>query len=110
MLEKPDLKYRVTKQGVESLCRTQKDILDAIAPMVKVGGTLVYATCSILPQENGEQIAAFLERHPEYEMMPMAADLPEELAKHETETGLQMLAHRDGTDGFFVCRFKRVKA
>lgn len=51
MNEKPDVKYRVTEEGVQALCRTQKDILDAIAPMVKVGGTLVYSTCSILPQE-----------------------------------------------------------
>ena len=43
-------------------------------------------------------------------MISRLSKLPAELALHETETGLQMLAHRDGTDGFFVCRFKRVKA
>ena len=63
----------------------------------------------MLPQENGKQVEAFLARHPEYEVVPMAAELPEALAQHETETGLQMFAHRDGTDGFFVCRMKRVK-
>ena len=110
MLEKPDVKYRVTREGVASLCRTQSEILDAIAPMVKIGGTLVYSTCSILPQENGMQVEAFLARHPEYEALPMAAELPEALAQHETSTGLQMFAHRDGTDGFFVCRMKRVRA
>lgn len=110
MLEKPDVKYRVTESGVASLCRTQADILDAIAPMVKVGGTLVYSTCSILPQENEQQVRAFLARHPEYEVMPMAADLPQKLAEHEGELGLQMFAHRDGTDGFYVCRMHRVKA
>ena len=110
MNEKPDVKYRVTEEGVQALCRTQKDILDAIAPMVKVGGTLVYSTCSILPQENEEQIRAFLERHPEYEIQPMGAELPEKLAAHENAFGLQMFAHRDGTDGFYVCRMRRVKA
>ena len=110
MNEKPDVKYRVTEEGVQALCRTQKDILDAIAPMVKVGGTLVYSTCSILPQENEEQIRAFLERHPEYEIQPMGAELPEKLAAHENACGLQMFAHRDGTDGFYVCRMRRVKA
>ena len=94
----------------EFLLRTQKDILDAVAPMVKVGGTLVYSTCSILPQENEEQIRAFLERHPEYEIQPMGAELPEKLAAHENALGLQMFAHRDGTDGFYVCRMRRVKA
>ena len=78
--------------------------------MVKVGGTLVYSTCSILPQENEEQIRAFLERHPEYEIQPMGAELPEKLAAHENACGLQMFAHRDGTDGFYVCRMRRVKA
>ena len=109
MLEKPDVKYRVSELGVAALCRMQSEILDAIAPMVKVGGTLVYSTCSILPKENGEQVRAFLARHPEYEVVPMAAELPEQLAKHENEVGLQMFAHRDGTDGFYVCRMRRVK-
>ena len=108
MNEKPDVKYRVTEEGVQALCRTQKDILDAVAPMVKVGGTLVYSTCSILPQENEAQIKAFLERHPEYEVWPMGAELPEKLAAHENACGLQMFAHRDGTDGFYVCRMRRV--
>ena len=77
--------------------------------MVKVGGTLVYATCSILPQENEDQVRAFLARHPEYEIAPMAALLPEALAGREGEYGLQMFAHRDGTDGFYVCRMRRVR-
>ncbi len=110
MLEKPDVKYRVTQEGVESLKRTQSDILNAIAPMVKVGGTLVYSTCSILPGENEQQVRAFLARHPEYEIAEMGDDLPRALAAHEGECGLQMFAHRDGTDGFYVCRMRRVKA
>ena len=110
MTEKPDVKYRVTAEGVQSLCLTQAAILDAVAPMVKVGGMLVYSTCSILPQENEEQIKLFLARHPEYEVLRMGAELPEKLAAHEGEYGLQMFAHRDGTDGFYVCRLRRVKA
>ena len=110
MVEKPDVKYRVSEQGVAALCRVQAEILDSVAPMVKVGGTLVYSTCSILPQENAQQVRAFLERHPEYEVFPMGAELPEALAAHETAEGLQMFAHRDGTDGFFVCRMRRVRA
>ena len=109
MLEKPDVKYRVTREGVASLCRTQSEILDAVAEMVKVGGTLVSSTCSILPQENEMQVRAFLARHPEYEIVPMAVELPEALAQHEGEFGLQMLAHRDGTDGFYVCRMRRAR-
>ena len=110
MVEKPDVKYRVSGEGVAALCRVQAEILDSVAPMVKVGGTLVYSTCSILPQENAQQVRVFLERHPEYAVFPMGAELPEALAAHETAEGLQMLAHRDGTDGFFVCRMRRVRA
>ena len=110
MVEKPDVKYRVSAEGVAALCRMQAEILDSVAPMVKVGGTLVYSTCSILPQENAGQVRAFLARHPEYKVLPMGAELPEKLAAHETAEGLQMLAHRDGTDGFFVCRMRRVRA
>ena len=110
MLEKPDVKYRVTGEGVSRLMAVQRDILDAVAPMVRVGGTLVYSTCSILPCENAEQVKAFLARHPEYEMLPMAGELPQALSVQEGAYGLQMLPHRDGTDGFFVCRMRRVKA
>ena len=110
MLEKPDVKYRVTGEGVSRLMAVQRDILDAVAPMVRVGGTLVYSTCSILPCENAQQVKAFLARHPEYEILPMAGELPQALAAHEEAYGLQMLPHRDGTDGFFVCRLRRVKA
>ena len=110
MLEKPDVKYRVSVEGVESLLHTQAAILDAIAPMVKPGGALVYSTCSVLPQENEGQVRAFLTRHPEYEVERMGEELPEALRAHEGDFGLQMLAHRDGTDGFYLCRLRRRRA
>lgn len=110
MLEKPDVKYRVSEEGVSELMAVQRDILDAVAPMVRVGGTLVYSTCSILPCENAEQVRAFLARHPEYEVAPMAGKLPGALAAHEEACGLQLLPNRDGTDGFFICRLRRARA
>ncbi len=108
MLEKPDVKYRINEDAVEQLTRSQMAILNAVAPMVRVGGALVYATCSILPQENEEQIRAFLAKHTEYHVESLASELPEPLAHREGPFGLQMFAHRDGTDGFFVCRMRRV--
>ena len=110
MLEKPDVKYRVSEEGVSELMAVQRDILDAVAPMVRLGGTLVYSTCSILPCENAEQVRAFLARHPEYEVAPMAGELPGALAAHEEACGLQLLPNRDGTDGFFICRLRRARA
>ncbi len=64
--EKPDVKYRVTEESVAELVKTQEKLLDAVAPYVKKGGTLVYSTCSILKDENVRQAEKFLERHPEF--------------------------------------------
>lgn len=60
----PDTKWKLTPAEVDRLVRLQHDILDAHTPMLKPGGTLVYATCSFLPEENGAQIRAFLARQP----------------------------------------------
>ena len=107
--EKPDLKYRITEDGVRSLCGVQASILEAVAPMVKPGGTLVYSTCSILPAENTQRVRAFLDAHPEYEPYPMGDLLPEAIRGKETAEGLQLLAHQDGMDGFFIARLRRKK-
>lgn len=60
----PDTKWKLTPAEVERLVRLQQEILDSHTPMLKPGGTLVYATCSFLPAENGAQIRAFLARQP----------------------------------------------
>ena len=104
-----DARWRLQPSEFERLAELQLQILTSAAAAVRPGGRLVYSTCSILPQENGQQVEAFLARHPEYEVVPMAAELPQALAQHETAHGLQMLAHRDGTDGFYVCRMRRVR-
>ncbi|MBQ7488370.1 MAG: 16S rRNA (cytosine(967)-C(5))-methyltransferase RsmB [Clostridia bacterium] len=101
---KPDLKYRITPEGVESLAGIQANILNAVADMVKPGGTLVYSTCSIFPEENELQVTAFLERHPEYRVSQLGELLPEALRPLEGEHGIQLFAHRDNIDGFYICR------
>ncbi len=106
MADKPDVKYRVTPGSVEEIVRTQRQLLDAVAPYVKRGGTLVYSTCSVLKEENVRQAEAFLERHPEFELMKLPETIPAEFRQHE-ETGLQLLPSRDGVEGFYICRFKR---
>ena len=110
MSEKPDLKYRITEEGVQSLCATQKAILNAVAPMLKPGGTLVYSTCSVLPEENEMQVRSFLAEHAEYEVYPLHENLPEALRAYEGEFGLQLFPFRDGMDGFYICRLRRKKA
>ena len=110
MFEKPDLKYRVTREGTEELCRIQTEILDVVAPAVKVGGNLVYSTCSVLPQENEEQIRSFLDRHPEYRPDELESVLPAQLRVKKGAVGVQILPHADDMEGFYICRLKRVSA
>ncbi len=105
--EKPDIKYRQTEEGLSALPPLQGQILEACAGAVKVGGLLVYATCTILPAENEDVVRAFLEKHPEFE--PDADDgwLPEALRPRLKDGMLQLLPNRDGLDGFFIARMRR---
>ena len=105
--QKPDIRYGITEESLESLRETQKALLENCAKYVKRGGTLVYATCSILPEENELQLRAFLERHPEYTLEP----LPEEIAalypNARQVCGLQLLPGPDGDEGFFMAKLRR---
>ncbi len=106
MADKPDVKYRVTPESVAELVATQSRLLDAAAPYVKRGGTLVYSTCSVLKDENVRQVEAFLARHPEFELVKLPESIPAEFRQHE-ETGLQLLPDRDGVEGFYIAKMRR---
>ena len=106
MAEKPDVKYRVTAESVAELVKTQAGLLDAVAPYVKKGGTLVYSTCSILKDENVRQAEAFLERHPEFEIVKLPESIPAQFRQYE-DVGLQLLPYRDHVEGFYICRMRR---
>ena len=105
--DKPDIKYRQTEESLTALPPIQRDILQACAEAVRPGGLLVYATCTILPEENEAQVRAFLDRHPEFE--PDADDkwLPEALKPRLVDGMLQILPDRDGLEGFFIARMRR---
>lgn len=109
MDNKPDIKYRATEESVKELVGLQAELLDTCCRYVKIGGTLVYSTCSLLPEENGDQVARFLRRHSEFEIVPLPEDFPAALRARYDETGLQLLPHRDGVEGFFIARLRRVK-
>ena len=106
LAEKPDIKLRVTEESVTELTDLQRRLLDTVCEYVKDGGTLVYSTCSVLKEENERQISAFLERHPEFEIRPLPETVPERFRRYEA-TGLQLLEHRDGVEGFYICRMIR---
>ena len=106
LAEKPDIKLRVTEESLRELTGIQRRMLDTVCEYVKPGGTLVYSTCSVLPEENEEQAEAFLARHPEFEATDLPDSIPERLRKYR-KTGLQLLEHRDGVEGFYLCRMRR---
>ena len=88
---RPDVRWKKDEAVVAGLVAEQERLLDAAAERVRPGGTLVYSTCTISPDENQNQIDRFLERHGGF----------------SDEERIQLLPHRDGTDGFFIARMRK---
>lgn len=107
MDNKPDIKYRLKKSDLPELLAAQQALLKANAQYVKPGGILVYATCSILPQENSLQVKAFLADHPDFALDALPEAVPAAFRSQAGEYGLQLLPHRDGVEGFFIARMRR---
>ena len=105
--EKPDIKYRQSAESLAALPPLQRDILNSCARAVKIGGLLVYATCTLLPEENEAQVRAFLERHPEFAPDDDLSWLPEALRPYWSDGMIQILPSRDGLEGFFIARMRR---
>jgi 16S rRNA (cytosine967-C5)-methyltransferase len=99
----PEVKWRRRAEDLAHSSRRQRAILDAAATMVRPGGTLVYATCSLEPEENETVTRAFLDAHPEFRSDP-PADFPIAL---DSDGFLRCLPHRHGTDGFAAVRLAR---
>ncbi len=100
----PDARWRVAQAALATLSARQAALLRALADRVRPGGLLVYATCSLEPEENVEQVERFLREHPEFEREP-PADFPAALL---TEAGdLMTLPQRDGMDGAYAARLRR---
>ena len=102
----PDLKWRQDEKSVAELTVKQAAILDAAATLVRPGGRLVYATCSLLSAENDEIVAAFLEKHPDFSLLPASAVLGKQGIACEGDV-LRLLPHKHNTDGFFAAAMER---
>ena len=99
----PEVKWRRQAQDLAPVSRRQAEILAAAATMVRPGGRLVYATCSLEPEENDAVVREFVAAHPGF-----AVDPPETFPLPLDADGtLRCLPHRDGTDGFTAVRFRR---
>lgn len=106
---KPDIKYKMTEAKQQELVKLQRKILDTVWSYVKVGGTLIYSTCTIGADENQYNVKWFLENYP-FCLESIDPYLCDALKSRTTKAGyLQLLPGIHGTDGFFLARFKRVK-
>jgi 16S rRNA (cytosine967-C5)-methyltransferase len=103
----PDLKWRHGETAIAELARKQTAILAAAARLVKPGGRLVYATCSILREENEDIAAAFLAAHGEFSSLSCAELLAAQRIPLDTGEQLRVWPHLHGTDGFFAAAFQR---
>ncbi len=91
----PDIKWLRRDRDITELAALQKEILAAVWPLLKPGGTLLYATCSILPEENREQIGEFLTGHPDAILVETG---------DAARPGIQCLPDPEGGDGFFYAK------
>lgn len=91
--KKKDIKYKMTPEKQKSLVLLQREILDVVWKYVKADGTLIYSTCTINQRENEENVAWFLKEHPTFSLKSME----------------QILPTKEGNDGFFLAKLKKVE-
>ena len=103
----PDLKWRHGETAVAELAAKQARILHAAARLLKPGGRLVYATCSILPDENDAVADAFAAAQPEFKPLSCTELLAAQRIALDTGERLRLWPHRHGTDGFFAAAFQK---
>ena len=109
---RPDAKWRLGETALQQRLDDQRAVLASGAPLVKPGGRLVYVTCSLLPEENEDQVAAFLGENPDFSLADpstawraaLSADLPDGFAAPVAGHGaaVRLTPANAGTDGFFI--------
>jgi 16S rRNA (cytosine967-C5)-methyltransferase len=112
----PDAKWRVRPGALAERLKDQAEALDHAAALAKPGGRIAYVTCSVLDDENGAQVRAFLGRHPDFAILP-PAEVTNALGERAflfrravkmSDEGLLMTPRRTDTDGFFVSVLRRI--
>jgi len=113
---KPDSKWRLKPANIPARQAEQARVLDAGAALVKPGGRLVYVTCSVLPEENADQVAAFLARNDAFTVEPFGGVWRTQLGSEPPvsadgrEDTLQLTPARHATDGFFIALLRRTSS
>jgi len=105
----PDLKFRQSPKSIEELTQKQTEILASSSRLLKKGGRLVYATCSILPEENQHIIQNFLATHSEFKLLPAGEVLKQQKIPIEANNFLELRPQVHGTDGFFAAVLERLQ-
>ncbi|MFT9000209.1 MAG: RsmB/NOP family class I SAM-dependent RNA methyltransferase [Acetobacter syzygii] len=101
----PDARFRTTQLDLEELLVKQAAIMDRAAALVKPGGRMIYATCSLLKAENAGQVELFLSRHPDFKLVSSNSPvLPEDL---KAKSMISLTPAKDETDGFFAAVLER---
>ncbi len=103
----PDLKWRQSPQSIVELTAKQAAILAAASRLVRAGGRLVYATCSLLPEENAQVVDAFLAAHPDFRRLSAQEVLAAQGITLDCGQDLQLLPQKHGTDGFYAAVLER---
>jgi 16S rRNA (cytosine967-C5)-methyltransferase len=103
----PDLKWRQTPAAIAELADKQQRILAAAATLVKPGGRVVYATCSVLPEENDAIVERFLEAHRDFTLGDASAEFRRAQIALDTGAMLKVYPHRQRCDGFFAAILER---
>jgi 16S rRNA (cytosine967-C5)-methyltransferase len=102
---RPDLRWRVRREAIGELAELQSRILSAGAEGLAPGATLVYSVCTVSRAEGPEVIERFLRQHRDFNVEE--APMPDALRGVPMGPGVQLLPHRDGTDGFYIARLRR---
>jgi 16S rRNA (cytosine967-C5)-methyltransferase len=105
----PDMKWRQTPESVAELTAKQTSILAGAARLVKPGGRLVYATCSLLDEENEAIVSEFVASHADFNLVPMKDVLSEQKISLEMQDYLKLVPDLHQTDGFFAAVLERKK-
>lgn len=104
----PEVKITKQPSDLDEIMMIQKKILNTVAPLVKVGGTLVYSTCTVNRKENDKMVEQFLAQHSEYELDATLVNRLPEVLHEQTKKGMVQLFPGDyQTDGFFIACLKR---
>jgi len=111
----PDAKWRIRPGALEVRIKEQAETLERTVSLVRLGGRIAYVTCSVLDEENGAQVRAFLGRYTEFSLQP-AAEVAQALGERSfmfgkaarfSDEGILMTPRTTDTDGFFVSMLRR---